>query len=347
MRRRISWLVITTASAVVVSLVIPLCLLVRTLAEDRATAAADQEARNVAILVARPLAATRSCAGPGRRPRRARQAPTRRCSPATARCSAPTADRRGARGGPRGAPRSRTTRRSPSPTTTACACSCPVVVDDGTDVVRTERTPRDELRQGVWPGLARHHRSRGGADAAGPGRRRAAEPTDQRARSGRSPVSRTGSARATWSARAEVRGTGETQELARALNGLADRTVELLAAERAAVCGPLAPAADPGDRVAARRRGGLRPRGSRSDCRCTSPCCSARSTPSSGRPAVRSAPTWPPSSDAGSTWWATDAASGRRSPRTRAGRSRGPAPTRARHGPPWPRVWTSPTSSTW
>jgi signal transduction histidine kinase len=37
------------------------------------------------------------------------------------------------------------------------------------------------------------------------------------------------------SARAEVRGTGETEELARALNGLADRTVELLAAERAAV----------------------------------------------------------------------------------------------------------------
>ena len=36
-------------------------------------------------------------------------------------------------------------------------------------------------------------------------------------------------------ARAEVRGTEETQELARALNGLADRTGELLAAERAAV----------------------------------------------------------------------------------------------------------------
>ena len=52
MRRRISWLVVATTSAVVVSFVIPLCLLVRTLAEDRAMAAADQEARNVAILVA-------------------------------------------------------------------------------------------------------------------------------------------------------------------------------------------------------------------------------------------------------------------------------------------------------
>ena len=52
MRRRISWLVVVTTSTVVVSFVIPLCLLVRTLAEDRAMAAADQEARSVAILVA-------------------------------------------------------------------------------------------------------------------------------------------------------------------------------------------------------------------------------------------------------------------------------------------------------
>src|SRR5687767_5021797 len=53
MRQRISWLVVATTSTVVVSFVIPLCLLVRTLAEDRAMAAADQEARNVAIVVAR------------------------------------------------------------------------------------------------------------------------------------------------------------------------------------------------------------------------------------------------------------------------------------------------------
>ena len=52
MRRRISLLVVATTSAVVVSFVIPLCLLVQTLAQDRAMAAADQEARNVAILVA-------------------------------------------------------------------------------------------------------------------------------------------------------------------------------------------------------------------------------------------------------------------------------------------------------
>ena len=74
MRRRISWLVLATTSTVVVSFVVPLCLLVRTLAEDRAMAAADQEARNVAILVAGLLDARRL--GRGRRepgqPRRIR-----------------------------------------------------------------------------------------------------------------------------------------------------------------------------------------------------------------------------------------------------------------------------------
>ncbi|MGH3347297.1 MAG: hypothetical protein ACRDO4_09965, partial [Nocardioides sp.] len=53
MRRRIFWLVIATTSVVVVSFVVPLCLLVRTIAQDRAMAAADQEARSVAILVTR------------------------------------------------------------------------------------------------------------------------------------------------------------------------------------------------------------------------------------------------------------------------------------------------------
>ena len=52
MRQRISWLVLLTTSAVVVSFVVPLCLLVRTLAEDRAMAAVDQQAGNVAALVA-------------------------------------------------------------------------------------------------------------------------------------------------------------------------------------------------------------------------------------------------------------------------------------------------------
>ncbi len=51
MRRRISWLVGATTSAIILAFVIPLCLLVRSMAEDRALAGADQEARNVALIV--------------------------------------------------------------------------------------------------------------------------------------------------------------------------------------------------------------------------------------------------------------------------------------------------------
>ena len=51
MRRRIGLLVAATTSAIVLAFVIPLCLLVRNMAADRAMADADQEARNIAILV--------------------------------------------------------------------------------------------------------------------------------------------------------------------------------------------------------------------------------------------------------------------------------------------------------
>lgn len=52
MRRRISWLVAATTSAVILAFLIPLGMLVRTLAEDRAIAGASQEAQGVATLVA-------------------------------------------------------------------------------------------------------------------------------------------------------------------------------------------------------------------------------------------------------------------------------------------------------
>jgi signal transduction histidine kinase len=51
-RGRISLLVAATCSAILVSFVVPMCLLVRTLAEDRATASAQQQAQNVAVIVA-------------------------------------------------------------------------------------------------------------------------------------------------------------------------------------------------------------------------------------------------------------------------------------------------------
>jgi len=52
MRRKIGLLVAATTSAVIIAFLIPLAMLVRTLAEDRAMAGASQEAQGVATLVA-------------------------------------------------------------------------------------------------------------------------------------------------------------------------------------------------------------------------------------------------------------------------------------------------------
>ena len=52
MRRQLSLLVAAVAAAVVVAFVLPLALLVRTLAEDRAMSAATQEAHSVAVVAA-------------------------------------------------------------------------------------------------------------------------------------------------------------------------------------------------------------------------------------------------------------------------------------------------------
>ncbi|HET7474819.1 MAG TPA: HAMP domain-containing sensor histidine kinase [Dermatophilaceae bacterium] len=51
MRTRISLLVAATSSAIILAFVIPMGLLVRTLAEDRAVAAAQQQAQGVAVIV--------------------------------------------------------------------------------------------------------------------------------------------------------------------------------------------------------------------------------------------------------------------------------------------------------
>ncbi len=52
MRRQITWLVVATTSAIVASFILPLCLLVRNLVEDRVVSAARQEAQSVATVVA-------------------------------------------------------------------------------------------------------------------------------------------------------------------------------------------------------------------------------------------------------------------------------------------------------
>jgi len=109
----------------------------------------------------------------------------------------------------------------------------PVIVEGGTQVVRSSVTP-DDLHRGVaraWAGIIGLGSLLLVAAAAIAWQlgRRISEPlrdvaaTSHRLREG------------DLGARARVRGTEETQELARALNGLADRTVELLATERAAV----------------------------------------------------------------------------------------------------------------
>ena len=227
MRRRISWLVVVTTSAVVAAFVIPLCLLVRTLAEDRAMAAADQEARSVAILVARVPDAGRLGT--------LVQGIDRRGAPAT---QVLTANGRTLGGGPPMAGSREVARARAGEAFTVVdghggRVLLPVVGPHGTAVVRSTVTPA-ELRQGVtraWAAivglgvvllaLAVLLASRLG--------RRVSEPlvevaaTAHRLRAGE------------LDARAEVRGTEETRELARALNGLAERTTELLASERAAV----------------------------------------------------------------------------------------------------------------
>ena len=227
MSRRISWLVIATTSVVVVSFVVPLCLLVRTLAQDRAMAAADQEARSVAILVTRIQGENQLAeVVDGIDPRS-----VARTTVLTAGGTALGAGEVTARD-----PEVREARNGEAFTVVDDAGGrvlLPVVTERGTAVVRTSVPPAD-LRRGVtqaWLGLI----GLGvlllalGAGIAYWLGRRISEPLLGVA--GVAHQLREGD----LSARAEVRGTEETEELARALNGLADRTTELLAEERLAV----------------------------------------------------------------------------------------------------------------
>lgn len=227
MRRRISWLVMGTTSVVVVSFVIPLCLLVRTLAEDRAMSAADQQARNVAIL----LAAVQS-------DRRLLDLLDSLDTGSTTTTSVLTVRGRQLGGGPAmaddpdvlralGGEGFRVVRDDEG------RVLLPVVIGERTAVVRTT-VAGEQLHDGVlraWLSIvglgvvllaaATIVARRLGSRISDPLLEVAG--TAHRLREG------------DLDARAEPRGTVETQELARALNGLADRTTELLASERAAV----------------------------------------------------------------------------------------------------------------
>lgn len=227
MRRRISWLVLATTSAVVASFVVPLCLLVRTLAEDRAMAMADQEARNVAILVAG--------LGPDEELRRLVTDLDLRSPPSTVVVTSAGQ----VIGGPASIAKDPEVARAAGGQAFSSIDDdggrvlLPVVMRDGTAVVRSEVT-HEQVTQGVeeaWAAIL----SLGVVlllaawlIAARLGRR-ISEPLREVA--GVAHALREGD----LDARAEVRGTEETQELARALNGLAERTAELLVTERAAV----------------------------------------------------------------------------------------------------------------
>src|SRR3954451_5462003 len=52
MRRNVTILMLATTSAVVIGLLIPLAILIRQIAADRAIAAADQDARTIAVAAA-------------------------------------------------------------------------------------------------------------------------------------------------------------------------------------------------------------------------------------------------------------------------------------------------------
>lgn len=230
MRRQIAWLVVATSSTIVVCFVIPLCLLVQALAVDRSTAAVDQEARSVALVVAGEYGnegfEDRISAADGLGdPETAVLGPdgswitdaptlddtlTAELERAREGVGLTVLDERGLR------------------------VLLPIELgEDGIAVVRTF-VPPEEVQQGVvqawasiiglgvvllglalllavWLGRRVSRPLRGVANVA------------HELREGH------------LSARATVGGPEETQELARALNGLAERTEELLAAERAAV----------------------------------------------------------------------------------------------------------------
>lgn len=227
MRRRIGLLVAATTSAVVLAFVIPLCLLVRNMAEDRAMAAADEEARNIAILVSSlhddPTLPDVVAAVDQRSPVTTTVVLASGTTLGSGSVAANDAD----------VEKGRTGSAFTHATAQGARTVVPVVTADGTDVVVTDVT-NAQLHQGVlaaWAailGLGIVLLAMAWVVAVQLGRRistpvtRVAEVAD-RLREGE------------LGARAPLEGPPETKALAEALNRLAERITELLVAERAAV----------------------------------------------------------------------------------------------------------------
>ena len=230
MRRRISLLVAATTSAVILAFLIPLGMLVRTLAEDRAVAGASQEAQQVATLAA-------GVSDDGQLTDLVNLVDQK--SPRATSVLLPDGTLIGT--APPGSPQSAAevvSRARAGEAFTSCLTMdaqivVPVVTSRGTLVVRTAISGGD-LRQGVataWLtfaglGAVLMVLAVVGADRLG---RRVSAPVSElaavahRLRAGE------------LDARAVPRGPVETVELGAALNRLADRIGELLTAEREAV----------------------------------------------------------------------------------------------------------------
>lgn len=229
MRRQIAWVVAATTSAVVLVFVIPLALLVQSLAEDRGMAAANEEARNIAVLVSglhdSPSLPDLVLALDERSPA-ASTVLTASGATLGAEASDMATDPDVLRARDSGAAFTLTD-------DDGARIFVPVVTAAGTEVVRTT-VPQAVLREGVtraWLvigllGLGLFVVAVAVADRLG---RRVSTPvTDlasvaHRLREGE------------LDARATPSGPPETTELGEALNRLAERITELLAAERAAV----------------------------------------------------------------------------------------------------------------
>jgi signal transduction histidine kinase len=230
MRRRISLLVAATTSAVILAFLIPMGFLVRTLAEDRAVAGAQQEAQGVATLVAgvsdqnqlRDLVNLVDQRSPRATSILLPDGTLIGTAPAGSAASSVTV-----------IPRARAGQAFTVLNDDGAQVFVPVVTERGTIVVRTA-VSSSSLRQGVamaWLifaalGAVLMAAAVVAADRLG---RRVSAPVSElaavalRLRGGE------------LDARAEPRGPVETVELGTALNRLADRIGELLTAEREAV----------------------------------------------------------------------------------------------------------------
>ena len=230
MRRRISLLVAATTSAVILAFLIPLGMLVRTLAEDRAVAGARQEAQGVATLVAGVSDVGQLTNLVGLANQRSQRATSVLLPDGTLIGTAPPGS---SEWNAAAVSRARAGNAFTLVGEQGAQVVVPVVTGRGTVVVRTAVSGGD-LHQGVataWLtfaglGVVLMALAVVGADLLG---RRVSAPVSElaavahRLRAGE------------LDARAVPRGPVETVELGAALNRLADRIGELLTAEREAV----------------------------------------------------------------------------------------------------------------